>query len=159
MTNQEIKSQKKATALNSIRKIYHPLTKNNYSSYPDDGSYAEQRDSMVREIMEKLEKELQQLKNKSVLTPVKKTDEEIKIILNTRIYDLTRKGTPNRINIPFRASLNFYRFNIKTFADLVVCKKEDLLRERNFGKKSLQDIEIQLASIGLSFGMDIEKYK
>jgi len=50
MTNEQIKAQIKATALNAILKIYHPLTKNNYSNYPDDGSYAEQRDEWVGEI-------------------------------------------------------------------------------------------------------------
>lgn len=152
MTNQEIKSQKKATALNSIRKIYHPLTKNNYSNYPDDGSYAEQRDSMVREIMEKLEKELKELKNKSLIKPVVKTEEEIKILLNTEIINVAHE-----LKLSIRACLVFSRFNIKTFADLVVCNKEDLLRERNFGKKSLQDIENKIASIGLHFGMEIKK--
>jgi hypothetical protein len=64
MTTEKLKQQYKATALNAIRKIYHPLNKGQYSNYPDDGSYAEQRDSMIREIMEKLEKELKALKSK-----------------------------------------------------------------------------------------------
>lgn len=66
MTKEEIKQQKKATALNAIRKIYHikSITKmiDNASNSVEDYSYSEQRDSMVRDIIEKLEKELKELK-------------------------------------------------------------------------------------------------
>jgi hypothetical protein len=71
MTREEVILQKKATTLNAIRKIYHPLSKVQYSSYREDGSYAEQRDYMVQEIMENLERELQTLKEKH-----KKEDEK-----------------------------------------------------------------------------------
>jgi hypothetical protein len=61
MTKSEIKQQKKNEALNSIRKIYHPLNQKWYSNYPEDGSYAEQRDFEIRQIIENLEKELKSL--------------------------------------------------------------------------------------------------
>ena len=57
MTPTQVKLQKKATALNNIRKIYNPLY-NDFSHYENDGSYGEQRDSMVKEIISKLEYEL-----------------------------------------------------------------------------------------------------
>jgi len=63
MTNQQIKLQKKATALNAIIKIYHPLTNNPYNKW-SDYSFAEQRDTWVRGICENLEKELKELKSK-----------------------------------------------------------------------------------------------
>ena len=61
MTKAEVKLQKKATALNAIRKIYHPLTKNHYSQWTDE-SYAEQRDYWVCRLIEQLEKDLRDLK-------------------------------------------------------------------------------------------------
>ena len=62
MTKEEIKLQKKATALNAIRKLYHPLYKSGYTYYDGEGSFGEQRDSDVQEIIKKLEKELEELK-------------------------------------------------------------------------------------------------
>ena len=58
MTKSEIKQQKKNEALNKIRKIYHPLNQKWYSNYQEDGSYAEQRDYEISQIIENLEKEL-----------------------------------------------------------------------------------------------------
>ena len=48
---------------------------------------------------------------------------------------------------------------VETLAELVVFNKNDLLKFRNFGKKSLVELEALLASLNLSFGMDIPKYK
>lgn len=48
---------------------------------------------------------------------------------------------------------------VETLAELVVFNKNDLLKFRNFGKKSLVELEALLASLNLSFGMDISKYK
>ena len=48
---------------------------------------------------------------------------------------------------------------VETLAELVVFNKNDLLKFRNFGKKSLTELEELLTSLNLSFGMDISKYK
>ena len=48
---------------------------------------------------------------------------------------------------------------VETLGELVVYNKTDLLKFRNFGKKSLSELEELLSSLGLSFGMDISKYK
>lgn len=48
---------------------------------------------------------------------------------------------------------------IRTLADLVSYDIADLLKFRNFGKKSLVEIEELLQDKGLSFGMDLSKYK
>jgi DNA-directed RNA polymerase subunit alpha len=37
--------------------------------------------------------------------------------------------------------------------------KNDLLKFRNFGKKSLTELDELLESMSLSFGMDVSKYK
>ena len=48
---------------------------------------------------------------------------------------------------------------VETLGELVVYNKTDLLKFRNFGKKSLSELEELLANLGLSFGMDITRYK
>lgn len=48
---------------------------------------------------------------------------------------------------------------IRTLGDLVSYNIADLLKFRNFGKKSLSELEEIVATKGLSFGMDILKYK
>lgn len=62
MTQQEVKQQKKSTALNAIRKLYDPLYKHNYTYYPGEGTFSEQRDSEVEQIIKNLEKELSKIK-------------------------------------------------------------------------------------------------
>ncbi|WP_303037752.1 DNA-directed RNA polymerase subunit alpha, partial [uncultured Duncaniella sp.] len=48
---------------------------------------------------------------------------------------------------------------VETLGELVVFNKVDLLKFRNFGKKSLTELDELLANLNLSFGMDISKYK
>ena len=49
--------------------------------------------------------------------------------------------------------------DVETLADLVVFSRSDLLKFRNFGKKSLTELDELLANLGLSFNMDLLKYK
>jgi DNA-directed RNA polymerase subunit alpha len=46
--------------------------------------------------------------------------------------------------------------NIKTIADLVQKTEHDMLRTKNFGRKSLAEIKEILLSMGLNFGMRID---
>lgn len=48
---------------------------------------------------------------------------------------------------------------VETLGELVVFNKNDLLKFRNFGKKSLTELDSLLENLHLSFGMDISKYK
>ena len=48
---------------------------------------------------------------------------------------------------------------VETLGDLVQYNKTDLLKFRNFGKKSLTELDDLLESLNLSFGTDISKYK
>jgi len=48
---------------------------------------------------------------------------------------------------------------IETLGDLVKFNKNDLLKFRNFGKKSLTELEELLVNMNLTFGMDTSKYK
>lgn len=49
--------------------------------------------------------------------------------------------------------------NVETVGQLVQYNRSDLLKFRNFGKKSLTEIEELLERLGLTFGMDVAKYK
>lgn len=49
--------------------------------------------------------------------------------------------------------------DVETLGELVTFNKNDLLKFRNFGKKSLTELEELLQNLNLSFGMDIAKYK
>lgn len=49
--------------------------------------------------------------------------------------------------------------DIETLGDLCKINRSELLKFRNFGKKSLTELDSKLASLNLSFGMDLSKYK
>src|SRR5690606_15541567 len=48
---------------------------------------------------------------------------------------------------------------VDTLGDLVAYNKSDLMKFRNFGKKSLTELEEVVGGKGLDFGMDLSKYK
>jgi DNA-directed RNA polymerase subunit alpha len=48
---------------------------------------------------------------------------------------------------------------VETLGDLVTYTKNDLMKFRNFGKKSLTELDELVEVKGLHFGMDITKYK
>ena len=48
--------------------------------------------------------------------------------------------------------------DIDTFADLVSYSRNELMKFRNFGKKSLTEIDMLVERLKLSFGMDVTKY-
>ena len=48
--------------------------------------------------------------------------------------------------------------DIDTFADLVSYSRNELMKFRNFGRKSLNEIDILVERMKLSFGMDVSKY-
>ena len=49
--------------------------------------------------------------------------------------------------------------DIRTLAELVSYDVADMLKFRNFGKKSLTEIQDLVKSKGLSFGMNLSKFK
>ena len=71
-------------------------------------------------------------------------------LLMTRLTDL---------DLSVRALNCLKAAEIDTLGDLVSFDKNDLLKFRNFGKKSLSELEDLVNAKGLSFGMDIAKYK
>ncbi|MCD8206380.1 MAG: DNA-directed RNA polymerase subunit alpha [Bacteroidales bacterium] len=48
--------------------------------------------------------------------------------------------------------------DINTFADLVSYSRPELMKFRNFGRKSLNEIDLLVEKMKLSFGMDVSKY-
>ncbi len=80
-------------------------------------------------------------------------DEEVlhmRQLLKTKLVDL---------DLSVRALNCLKAADVDTLGDLVVFNKNDLLKFRNFGKKSLTELDDLLNSMNLSFGMDITKYK
>ena len=49
--------------------------------------------------------------------------------------------------------------DVETLGDLVSYNKNDLLKFRNFGKKSLTELEDLVHSKNLTFGMNVSKYR
>jgi len=80
-------------------------------------------------------------------------DEEIlhmRQLLKTKLTDL---------ELSVRALNCLKAADVETLGELAAFHKHDLLKFRNFGKKSLTELEEKLESLNLSFGMDVVKYK
>lgn len=84
---------------------------------------------------------------------VEEFDEEalhMRQLLKTKLTDL---------DLSVRALNCLKAADVETLAELVSFNRNDLLKFRNFGKKSLVELDAKLLSLNLSFGMDITKYK
>ncbi|MBQ9285182.1 MAG: DNA-directed RNA polymerase subunit alpha [Bacteroidaceae bacterium] len=80
-------------------------------------------------------------------------DEEVlhmRQLLKTKLVDM---------DLSVRALNCLKAADVETLGDLVQYNKTDLLKFRNFGKKSLTELDDLLESLNLSFGTDISKYK
>ena len=80
-------------------------------------------------------------------------DEEVlhmRQLLKTKLVDM---------QLSVRALNCLKSAEVESLGDLVKYNKTDLLKFRNFGKKSLSELEELLSSHGLNFGMYISKYK
>lgn len=64
----------------------------------------------------------------------------------------------NELDLSVRALNCLKSADVETLADLVKYQKTDLLKFRNFGKKSLDELNELLDHLNLTFGMDITKY-
>ena len=63
------------------------------------------------------------------------------------------------LNLSVRALNCLKAADVETLGELVQYNKNDLLKFRNFGRKSLTELDDLLESLNLSFGTDISKYK
>ncbi|MCB0459025.1 MAG: DNA-directed RNA polymerase subunit alpha [Flavobacteriaceae bacterium] len=71
-------------------------------------------------------------------------------LLKTRLIDM---------DLSVRALNCLKAAEVDTLGDLVSFNKNDLMKFRNFGKKSLTELDELVNSKGLTFGMDLSKYK
>ena len=83
-------------------------------------------------------------------SPIDEVDLRMRKLLKTKLTDM---------NLSVRALNCLAAADVQTLGNLVQFNKNDLLKFRNFGKKSLSELENLLASLNLSFGMDISRYK
>lgn len=80
-------------------------------------------------------------------------DEEVlhmRQLLKTKLVDM---------DLSVRALNCLKAADVDTLGDLVTYNRNDLLKFRNFGKKSLTELDDLLDNMGLNFGMDISKFK
>jgi DNA-directed RNA polymerase subunit alpha len=85
--------------------------------------------------------------------PVEEYDENtmhMRQLLKTKLVDM---------DLSVRALNCLKAAEVETLGELVAYNKADLLKFRNFGKKSLTELENLVSSKNLEFGMNISKYK
>lgn len=85
-------------------------------------------------------------------TPTEELDENtlhMRQLLNTKLVDL---------DLSVRALNCLKAADVETLGDLVSYNKSDLLKFRNFGKKSLTELEELVRTKNLTFGMNVAKY-
>lgn len=131
---------------------------------------AESENKMMRNLLKKQEAELAELRDKlnikvehdkhktaeeKAMDELSEQDKEILGILNTRLVDM---------NLTVRSLNCLKAADLETFGDLVKCKKIDLLKQRNFGKKSLGELDDLLDTMSnvhgvrFYFGMNVDEY-
>jgi len=81
-----------------------------------------------------------------------KVDEEF-----TRIKTLLEKGV-DELELSVRSANCLRAARIRSLGDLVQKSEAEMLQYRNFGKKSLKEIQDLIQGMGLHFGMDVTKY-
>ncbi|MCD6097804.1 DNA-directed RNA polymerase subunit alpha [bacterium] len=85
---------------------------------------------------------------------IEEEEEDPNIIRMRKLFE-----TPvEELELSVRSSNCLKAANIRTLGDLVQKTEQEMIRYKNFGKKSLQELTETLAKFGLSFGMDISKY-
>jgi DNA-directed RNA polymerase subunit alpha len=91
--------------------------------------------------------------DEAVLVPEDKQEDEevlrIRNLLKTRVEEL---------ELSVRSSNCLRAANIQTLEELVTKSEAEMLKYRNFGRKSLNEIGSLLESMDLHFGMDVSKY-
>jgi len=91
-----------------------------------------------------------EVETKPVQEEFDETTSHIRQLLKTKLIDL---------DLSVRALNCLKAAEVDTLGELVAFTKSDLLKFRNFGKKSLTELENLVASKNLEFGMNVAKYK
>ena len=87
---------------------------------------------------------------KTVTEEFDETSLHTRQLLKTKLVDM---------DLSVRALNCLKAAEVETLGELVAFNKSDLLKFRNFGKKSLTELEELVRSRGLEFGMNVSKYK
>src|SRR5437764_15186865 len=74
---------------------------------------------------------------------------------NTKLRKLVNMSV-NEIELSVRAANCLNNANITTVGQLAMKTEAEMLKYRNFGKKSLNEIKEKLAALGLTLGMNID---
>ncbi len=74
-----------------------------------------------------------------------------------KIRNLLRKSV-DEMELSVRSYNCLKANNIKTIADLVSREESEMLRFKNFGRKSLNELMTKLKAMNLEFGMNVERY-
>ncbi|GAB1418569.1 DNA-directed RNA polymerase subunit alpha [Bacteroidales bacterium] len=90
------------------------------------------------------------IEEKSVSDEFDESSLHIRQLLKTKLVDM---------DLSVRALNCLKAADVESLGDLVAFNKNDLLKFRNFGKKSLTELEELVKGKGLEFGMNISKYK
>jgi DNA-directed RNA polymerase subunit alpha len=90
------------------------------------------------------------IEEKAVVEEFDETSLHMRQLLKTKLIDL---------DLSVRALNCLKAADVETLGDLVSYNKNDLLKFRNFGKKSLTELEDLVKAKSLQFGMNISKYK
>ena len=90
------------------------------------------------------------LDEKTVTEEFDESSLHIRQLLKTKLVDL---------DLSVRALNCLKAAEVETLGELVAFNKQDLLKFRNFGKKSLTELDELVRSRGLEFGMNVSKYK
>jgi DNA-directed RNA polymerase alpha subunit len=81
--------------------------------------------------------------------PLTEEEKHLVAILRTKLEDF---------HLSARTMSGMKRANIETIGDLISRNKSDLLQIKDFGKKSLTELDDLVDSLDLSFGTDVQKY-
>jgi DNA-directed RNA polymerase subunit alpha len=116
---------------------------------PED-ALKEASNILMRHLMLFSDEKIQPIPSEPVAAkPVDENYLHMRKILKTPLTDL---------DLSVRAFNCLKAAEVKTLGDLVSYNIADLLKFRNFGKKSLSELEELVFEKGLSFGMDVSKY-
>jgi DNA-directed RNA polymerase subunit alpha len=94
-----------------------------------------------------------------------KVDQEMEIVEEEKIDEEVMrirnllKMRVDELELSVRSSNCLHAANIVTLEDLVRKSEGEMLKYRNFGRKSLNELNQILGELGLSFGMDVDKFK
>jgi DNA-directed RNA polymerase subunit alpha len=117
------------------------------SSMTPDNALSYSSDMMMNHL-----KPFSELKSKNIIEPEEQIDEEI-----LRVRKQLQRSI-DELELSVRSYNCLQAADIRTIADLVVKEEQEMLRYKNFGRKSLNELVAKLDDLGLRFGMDIAPF-